>query len=118
MNGWRAGLAAIGLGLLVWQATVWMTGVPRFILPGPALVAETMWTSRALLFEHALVTISAVLMGLVLGGILGGLSAIALAASPVARSLLRPNPRALQPRCRVQKTSNSLWLHQFLSSVV
>ena len=90
MTDWRAGLAAIGLGLLVWQATVWITGVPRFILPGPALVAETMWTSRALLFEHALVTISAVLTGLVLGGILGGLSAITLAASPVARGLLRP----------------------------
>lgn len=90
MTGWRAGLAATILGLILWQTLVWVTDLPRFILPGPVLVADTMWSDRALLAEHALVTISEILIGLILGAILGGLSAIGLAASTVARALLRP----------------------------
>lgn len=90
MRGWRAGLAAALLGLALWQAIIWATGMPRFILPPPVLVAETIWQSRALLAEHALVTLSEVLIGLVLGAVLGGLSAIALSASPMARALVQP----------------------------
>lgn len=90
MTGWRAGLASAIAGLAVWQAVVWATDLPRFILPGPALVAETIWNSRALLLEHAAITMSEVLIGLVLGAVLGGLSAIGLAASPMARALVRP----------------------------
>jgi putative hydroxymethylpyrimidine transport system permease protein len=79
-----------GLALLLWQALVTLTALPPFILPGPARVAETLWSSRALILEHAGITIAEVLIGLALGAILGGLSAIGLAASPVARRLLRP----------------------------
>lgn len=90
MSGWRAGLAATLVALAIWQAVIWITGVARFILPPPALVAETIWTSRALLAEHALITIVEVLVGLALGAALGFVSAIALAASPIARALVRP----------------------------
>lgn len=90
MTRWRAGLASALLALAMWQGLVWATGVPRFILPGPAVVAETLWTSRALLAEHALVTIAEVLIGLVLGAMLGGVTAIVLAASRRARALIRP----------------------------
>ena len=31
-------LGSLGLGLTIWQLAVTLTGVPRFILPGPALV--------------------------------------------------------------------------------
>lgn len=90
MTGWRAGIAATLLALAVWQAVVWLTGVARFILPPPALVAETIWNSRALLADHAAITVAEVLIGLVLGAMLGFASAIALAASPMARALVRP----------------------------
>ena len=43
-----------------------------------------------LIAENALVTLSEVLVGLVLGAILGALSAIGLAASSMARVLVRP----------------------------
>lgn len=78
------------VALAAWQALIIVTGVPRFILPGPALVAETLWTSRALIAHHAVTTITEVLAGLALGAILGGATAIALAASPMARRLVRP----------------------------
>ncbi|ABG30440.1 ABC transporter permease [Roseobacter denitrificans] len=90
MTGWRAGLAATCLVLVLWQTVIWATGVARFILPPPALVGQTIWESRALLTEHALVTMAEVLIGLVLGAALGFVSAIGLVASPTARALVRP----------------------------
>jgi putative hydroxymethylpyrimidine transport system permease protein len=53
-------------------------------------VAETLWSSRTLIAEHGLITAAEVLIGLALGAVLGGASAIGLAASPVARRLIRP----------------------------
>ncbi|WP_116599557.1 ABC transporter permease [Primorskyibacter marinus] len=78
------------LGLLAWQAVVTFGDLPRFILPGPMLVFSTLWTSRMLIAEHAVVTITEVLIGLGLGATLGFASAILLVASPLARNLLRP----------------------------
>lgn len=85
---WIAGVGF--LGLMVWGALVQLAELPRFILPGPQLVFATLWTSRALIAEHALVTAVEVLLGLGLGAALGFASAILLAASPLARSTLRP----------------------------
>ena len=90
MTGWRAGIAATCLVLVLWQTVIWTTGVARFILPPPALVAQTIWESRALLAEHAVVTMAEVLIGLVLGAALGFVSAIGLVASPTVRALVRP----------------------------
>ncbi len=90
MTGWRAGIAATCLAIAIWQGVIWATGVARFILPPPTLVAQTIWDSRALLAEHALITMSEVLIGFVLGGVLGFISAIGLVASPTARALVRP----------------------------
>lgn len=88
----RAGsvIASTLVALAAWQALILLTGVPRFILPGPALVAETLWTSRALIAHHTVITAIEVLAGLALGATLGGATAIALAASPLARQLVRP----------------------------
>ena len=84
-------LAAIAcLCLVAWQAVVTLAELPRFILPGPLLVAETLWTSRALIAEHALVTAAEVGLGLLLGAAAGFATAILLAASPAARAVLRP----------------------------
>ncbi len=88
-NSLRVSLSIL-LGLALWQAVVSLFGLPKFILPAPALVAETLWKSRALLFEHALITIMEVMIGLVLGALIGGLTAIWLASSPIAQALVRP----------------------------
>lgn len=80
-------LAAAGL---LWQAVIWAVAPPGYILPAPADVAETLWTSRTIILRHAAYTFAEVLVGLGLGAMLGAISAIGLAASPVARTLLRP----------------------------
>lgn len=85
-----AGLSAALFALALWQGVVTLTGVPRFILPGPGLVAETWWTSRALIAGHALVTATEILLGLVLGAGLGIAVALLLATSRSARVFLQP----------------------------
>lgn len=83
-------LASTALALALWQAVIWITGVPNFILPSPWRVLQTMVESRALLATHFVTTASEILIGLALGALLGGLTAIGLAASPIARQLVRP----------------------------
>ena len=89
MRAARIGGVAL-TALLLWQALVTLAELPRFILPGPSLVFATLWSSRALIAEHALITALEVLLGLGLGAVLGFASAILLTASPLARSILRP----------------------------
>lgn len=88
----RAGWILVSgvIALALWQALVGLTGLPPFILPGPLRVAETLWRERMLIAAHGLITAAEVLAGLALGGLLGALTAIALAASPVAARLVRP----------------------------
>ena len=81
---------SVGLAVTGWHALVVLADLPRFILPGPFLVAETLWKQRLLIGEHALITISEVLMGLILGSSLGALTAIGLAYSSLAQALVRP----------------------------
>ncbi|MFV0473955.1 MAG: ABC transporter permease [Pikeienuella sp.] len=83
-------LAPVLLGLALWQGVVALWAPPSFILPGPWRVAVTLWTSRALIAEHGLVTAAEVLLGLALGAALGWVSAVGLALSAPARAALRP----------------------------
>lgn len=85
----RAALA-LGFGLGVWQAVVWLTGVPAFILPSPARVGQVLVAQAPMLAEHARFTLSNLLTGLLAGVALGVLTAVQLALSPGARLLVRP----------------------------
>ncbi|MDP5219408.1 ABC transporter permease [Ruegeria sp. 2205SS24-7] len=85
-----APLAATVFALLLWQGVVMFTGLPRFILPGPMVVAEAWWANRAVIAENTLVTGLEVLIGLVVGSALGAATAIQLASSRTARVLVQP----------------------------
>ena len=82
--------AALGAVIIVWQAIVSLTGLPGYILPAPMRVLNTLWNSRALIGEHASVTLLEVVIGLAIGAGLGVITAIQLAMSPSARLFLRP----------------------------
>ena len=86
--GW-IGLSA-AFAIVCWQALVSLTGVPPFILPSPGAVLNTLYKSRELIAWHALVTISEVLIGLVLGSILGVATALQLMISTTSRRLIMP----------------------------
>ncbi len=89
MRAVRLAVTAIGL-IAAWQALVWATGVPRFILPGPDLVAARLWTDAALLAHHAMYTGLEIVLGLILGVVLGASAALALTGSGAARRWLLP----------------------------
>ena len=84
------GLLIAACGLLAWQALVRLTGVPRFILPGPLLVGERLWDARTLIAEHAWITYSEILIGFVLGALLGVGTAFQMILSPFYRTVMRP----------------------------
>lgn len=76
--------------LAAWQGLVALAGLPPFILPGPVRVAEALFGNAGLIAFHATVTLSEILAGLVLGSVLGIATGLGLAASPVARRMVRP----------------------------
>ncbi|MCU5773218.1 ABC transporter permease [Erwiniaceae bacterium BAC15a-03b] len=77
-----------GFVLLWWLIT--LSGIPAFLLPSPAAVAEALWHSRSVLAWHSLITASEMLSGLVLGVLLGALLALAMIASPRLQRWLMP----------------------------
>ena len=81
----------IFVGLLaVWQALVWLTGAAPFILPSPMRVVEALVDRFDVILPHAGITLSEILLGLVLGAILGSVSALTMAYFAPARRWLLP----------------------------
>jgi len=78
-----------GLGAL-WQAIVWITQSPPYILPGPVPVLQVIATRIEFLASHAAVTVTEILLGLLLGTILGVISAILIHQIRPARRWLFP----------------------------
>src|SRR5579872_3738960 len=79
----------LGLTLLLfWEVMVRVKGVPVYILPGPLLIALTLWRDGPSLLGSWLVTISitglAFLMAILLGG---GLAVLFSQSRTLARSL-------------------------------
>lgn len=90
MSRWIAAVLSTGVALALWQTIVTVADLPRFILPGPILVAETWWSHRWIIAEHTLVTASEVVLGLLIGISLGIVTAIQLASSRAARVVVQP----------------------------
>ena len=76
--------------VLVWQATVTIFELPRFILPGPWTVAIALVDNAGILARHAGQTLAEILLGLLAGTALGCLSALTMAWFRPARRWLMP----------------------------
>ena len=90
MIRFRYALGAAAFALLLWQGIVLVTGVPSFILPSPMQVTKATIENRALILANALVTATEVFGGLLMGTILGALTAIQLASSARLHRLVMP----------------------------
>lgn len=90
MTGTRYAFGACIFALLLWQGLVWITGVPPYILPSPLRVAQAAIANRTLIAEHALITATEVILGLVIGTTLGAFTAILLASSVRLHRLIMP----------------------------
>lgn len=75
--------------LLLWQLAS-NSGIPAFLLPSPAAVAEALWNNRSYLASHTLVTLSEILSGMALGVALGMVLALCMTMSPRLQRWLMP----------------------------
>lgn len=82
-------ITALGL-IAAWEALVWLTGLPPFILPPPSRVAVVLVQRFDLLVEQAAWTASEMLLGLALGLVLGATLAVIFAASAAWRRWALP----------------------------
>ena len=80
---------AVGL-VLVWQTIVLLTHVPPYILPGPLNVAKAALTHAGPLFDHAMTSLFEIIAGLLIGTLLGTLSALSMIASFSLKRWLLP----------------------------
>ncbi|MSR70270.1 MAG: ABC transporter permease [Phycisphaerales bacterium] len=91
-----APVVAVLVILAGWQAAVIATGVSPFLLPRPTVIAETMWQSRALLFDATLRTATAALAGFAIASAVGVIAGSLIAALPILRRSLYPLATILQ----------------------
>ncbi|MDF1791579.1 MAG: ABC transporter permease [Thalassobaculaceae bacterium] len=89
LNRLRPLVIAAGL-ILAWQLVVWLSGVPIYILPGPADVADA-WVNRApMILKHAGVTVLEIVFGLIIGVLVGLGTAVMLSEWRRLRPWLLP----------------------------
>ncbi len=65
--------------IMAWQSVVLLGDIPRYFLPTPWQVLEVFRSNFALLWHHTLITGSEVLLGLLIGCVLGVVSALGIA---------------------------------------
>ena len=76
--------------LALWQALVFITASPPYILPGPGLVLTAWVENLELLLRHAGVTLAEMLLGFLFGVMLGMASALSLIYLRGIRTWLLP----------------------------
>ena len=82
--------------LAAWEATVRIAEIPRYILPGPLVVAETLWTDGASLSSSLLITLRITVAALAAAAAIGGAIALLFAYSRVLEISLFPYAVILQ----------------------
>jgi len=88
---------AIGLLMLLgWEALVRVEEIPPYVLPGPLLVARTLWTDGPSLMGSLWQTLRITLSALIAAIVLGGMLAILFAQSRLLERCLFPYAVILQ----------------------
>lgn len=78
----------IGLGL--WQAAIWITQTPSYVLPGPIAIVNAYIGDYATLNAALLSTLTVTFAALLVSTILGVVLALVMAASDLARAAIQP----------------------------
>ncbi len=71
----RIGMVSCGL-IVIWQAIVWITKVPNYILPPPSHVMIALWENHQLLLYHGKYTTLEIILGALCGISLGTSTAL------------------------------------------
>lgn len=99
MNRSLERIAPLAFGLLslaLWQAAVWMTHTPSYVVPGPLDILRALFAARSTLGAGLLSTLAVTGAALLASTILGVVLAVAMAASPLFRAAIHPWAVVLQ----------------------
>ena len=83
-------VVAVAVLLVLWQLASVSGLIPAYLLPSPVKVFQALYNDRALLAEHALVTLQEALYGLVLGVAIGFFFAVLMDAFEVLYRAVYP----------------------------
>ena len=96
-SGLRTRLRSVATGagslialIVAWQLATWWFAVPKFLLPGPSDVLQTIWSFGAAWGNHIWTTVRATLLGFGLAIVIGLGLAIAIVHSRFLREVLTP----------------------------
>lgn len=76
--------------LLLWQGIISLGSLPHYVLPSPTSVFSAFLSHYELIWEHTLITLAEIFLGLTIGISLGIISALLLSLSRFLSSLLLP----------------------------
>jgi NitT/TauT family transport system permease protein len=91
-------LAAVAIGLFVWQVVVWTHWKPQYVLPGPVPTMKRLWDqlSGGTLLAEAGRTLSQGAVGYLIGLVVGTSVAIVVNSVPLIRTAVKPLISGLQ----------------------
>jgi NitT/TauT family transport system permease protein len=98
-SSWPGIIAPIAIGILMlaaWEAIVRIREIPAYILPGPILIGQTLWSDWGTLSESLLITLSITFGALAAAIVLGVVLAIVFTQSKWLEKSLYPYAVILQ----------------------
>jgi NitT/TauT family transport system permease protein len=84
------------LALMAWQLAVWLTGVPVYLIPGPAAILGAFFADPGGLLLSLGSTLLVTFTALLVAAVLGTAMALAMAASRLAQAAIQPWAVTLQ----------------------
>lgn len=89
-------LAALALGVLIWQLVAWSGWKPSYVLPGPGKTLQALWDDRSVIGPGALTTLRRAVEFYVVSLALGTLVALVISRNRTVRSAVHPLVAGLQ----------------------
>jgi NitT/TauT family transport system permease protein len=87
---WIPAIVVFCLGIVVWQASIEIFNIQKFLLPKPGSIASAFWTQRSTLWNAGWLTLKEALLGFAIGSALAIAFAVALARFRRVASTLMP----------------------------
>jgi NitT/TauT family transport system permease protein len=87
---WIPAIIVFCLGIVVWQASIEIFNIQKFLLPKPGSIASAFWTQRSTLWNAGWLTLKEALLGFAIGSALAIAFAVVLARFQRLSSALLP----------------------------
>lgn len=76
--------------LSIWQYTVGKYEIPPWLLPSPSRIAEALWSTKALIWSHAKITLLEITLGFTLAILMGILVSTMMTLFPTLKRIFYP----------------------------